>query len=117
MGQFLMILECVTLLVLMVSALAWTSIQFKKSLVKTGVQLQCSSGDSEVMVFNINFQEGESEDSKASKLAEGWQLIQDRRDENHAKWLEMKAKALEENEKSVADGKDLKLKSVTQGNA
>lgn len=80
-------------------------------------QIQSSSGDSEVMSFNFDFLPGESEESKASKVAEIFQTIQDRRDENHAKWLEIKKQAIEENEAKVAVGQpigDVGLASVRE---
>lgn len=77
-------------------------------------QVQCSSGDSEVMIINFDLLPGETEDSKASKIAEAFQIVEDRREENHEKWLAIKKKAQEENEKKVENGEDLKLRSVTE---
>lgn len=84
----------------------------KKSRIVTGVSIQCSSGDSEVMSLNYNFVEGESEDSKNSKIAEAFARIQERRDENHAKYLEIKAKAIKENEERFAE--QLKMDELAQ---
>ncbi len=86
---------------------------WKKSKIESALSIQCSSGDSEVMTFSSNFVTGESEDSKASKIHEAFQYIQDRRDENHAKWLKMKAEAIEENEGKTPE--ELKLRSITEG--
>lgn len=109
----------VTLLILSAPAaaclIAFSLTLFKKLKIDTTVQVQCSSGDSEVMSFNYNFSQDESDESKASKLKEAFDLIQDRRDENHLKFLEIKAEAIKENEAKVASGEDLKLASITQG--
>lgn len=107
---FVLICTLAILIAALFAHLAW-----KKSQIEASVQVQSSSGDSEVMSFNYNFKEGESEDSKTSKIQEAFQRIQARRDENHAKFLEIKAKAIEENEKKLSDGEDLKLRSVTEG--
>lgn len=87
----------------------------KKSKIESGLSIQCSSGDSEVMSFTSNFIEGESLDSKDSKIHEAFRYIQDRRDENHEKWLKMKAEAIAENE--VKDPDKLKLRSITEKQA
>lgn len=107
------LLLCLILLVICAVVCTVAFCNSKKVPVFRG-QVQCSSGDSEVMVFNFDFLPGETEDSKASKMAEVFQLIQDRRDENHEKWLALKAKAIEDNEQKVAQGEELKLKSVTE---
>lgn len=106
-------LACGVLAMTFILLMALTYSFYKKSKIETGLNVSCSSGDSEVMTFNYNFVRGESEESKASKVFEAFQMIQDRRDENHRKWLEMKAKAIAENE--AKDPETLKLRSVTEG--
>lgn len=96
-------------------AATFAYLMWEKSKIINGVQIQCSSGDSEVMVYNCNFLRGESEESKESKLSQGFQMIQDRRDENHEKYLAIKAAAIKENEDKAASGDDLKLRSITEG--
>lgn len=91
----------------------FASTLWKKLQVAAGMTIQCSSGDSEVMSFNYNFNHGESDETKEFRMKEAWDFIQHRRDENHAKWLEMKAKAMAENEQKDPD--DLKLRSITEG--
>ena len=83
---------------------------YKKAFIDTTVNVQCSSGDSEVMSLTTNFAKGESEESKKAKLASLWDRIQYRRDENHEKWLQLKAAAIAENEKKNPE--DLKLHSL-----
>lgn len=114
MQNILFGLEMVALLVAILGIAVFAFIQIRKSLISNGVQIQCSSGDSEVMVFNLNFYEGEDEKSKQAKIRDAFSRIEARREENHQKWLTIKAKAVEENEQAAAQGKDLKLKSVTQ---
>lgn len=84
----------------------------KKSTVDTGVQIQCSSGDSEVMSFNLNFHKGESAEGKSEKIAEAFGFIQARRDQNHEAWLEKKAEAIEKNSKLSPE--QLKMKRLEE---
>lgn len=84
----------------------------KKGKIKSSFQIQSGSGDNEVMVFNGNIMEDESAESCEAKIAEGFKLIQKRRDFNHAEWLRIKAEAVAENEKKSPE--ELKLRSVTE---
>lgn len=88
---------------------------WQKNRIVYGGSIQCSSGDSEVMIFNFNFLKGETEDSKASKLSEAFQMIQDRRDENHEKFLAIREQAIKENQIKEENGEELKLRSITEG--
>lgn len=105
--QVLQVLVGVSL-VFGIGVMAFTHL--RKSMVSHGVQIQCSSGDSEVMVFNVNFYEGEDEESKQAKVDDAFGRIEHRREVNHQKWLETKARAIAENEeKAAGDGKLRKL--------
>lgn len=107
----LLVLGCLTASVFVLMAVA--RMFWLKSQAETIMNIQCSSGDSEVMSFTSNFVRGEDDESKASKIHEAFQYIQDRRDENHEKWLKLKEEAIQENEKK--DPKTLKLRSTTEG--
>lgn len=69
----------------------------KRSKIEGSVQIQCSSGDSEVMSFTVNTFHGETPLQKSARFNEVFGMIQQRRDDNHAKWLEIKEKAIQEN--------------------
>ena len=111
--MFIIQLLCAAILLV---ATSFCFLFWQKNKIETGVQIQCASGDSEVMTFSNNFLRGESQDSKDSKVSEAFRHIQNRRDENHEKYLAIKAKAIAENEAKVANGEELKLRSVTQEN-
>ncbi len=85
---------------------------WKKSKIDKSVQIQCSSGDSEVILYNCNFADDDSEEDKGAKLREGFNIVEARRLENHEKWLKIKAESEKEN--AAKDPKDQKLKSVSE---
>lgn len=85
---------------------------YKKSQIETTFQVQCSSGDSEVMTFNYNFKEGEGKELRQGKIDEAFEYIQNRRDENHAKWLEIRAKEISENESLTSEGLKKKVEDA-----
>lgn len=113
MVQFLLACFLITLIA---CGAALFALLYKKGQIESGMQIQCSSGDSEVMTFSHNFTDGEDEESKASKIHEAFEYIQERRDLNHQKWLELKAKAIEDNENHAAEhGQDaLKMKALSE---
>lgn len=113
MDKFNQVIQIVLGLALIFGILAVVFMQLKKSMIETGVQIQCSSGDSEVIVFNLNFLVGEPEDKKQAKIDDAFGRIEARREANHLKWLEAKAKAIEENEAQAAGSG--KLKKLAEG--
>ena len=58
------------------------------------------------MVLNLNFTAADTEVSKAAKLSDAWELIEDRRQENHLKMMKIRAEAVAENEAKVDAGED-----------
>jgi hypothetical protein len=85
---------------------------YKKAFIETTLNVQVSSGDSEVMSLTANFSKGDSEKSKQDKLNAIWSRIQYRRDQNHAEWLRIKAEEFAKNEQK--DPKELKLHALSE---
>lgn len=103
---------CLATALFMITLLCACLFQYfwKKTQVEKSVQIQCSSGDSEVMVYNCNFCDGDTEDDKGAKLREGFNMIEARRLENHEKFLKIRAEAEKENLAKAEN--ESKLKSV-----
>lgn len=78
----------------------------KRAKIEGSVQIQCSSGDSEVMSFTVNTYHGESEAEKTKRFNEVFGMIQGRRDDNHKKWLEVKEAAIQENLDKASEAQD-----------
>lgn len=89
-------------------------IHWKKNRIVAGVEIHAHTGDSETMVLKCNFLEGESEDSKDSKIIEAYERIDNRRLEQHEKMLKIREEARKENEEKVARGEKLALRSVSE---
>ena len=70
---------------------------WQKCQVESMVKLHVSSGDNEVMEVYLNFLKSESVNARSAKLAEHFNYVDNRRAEVHAKFLEIKAKAILEN--------------------
>ena len=80
-------------LVFLTIAATWL---YKKSQIETICQIQCSSGDSEVMTLSANFVKGESYADRLAKQDLAFDMIQRRRDANHARWVKLKEDAIAE---------------------
>lgn len=98
-----------------VAVAVWTAAHQYKAGAETIVALGIQSGDAEQMNFTTNFRRGQSKEEKAKIASELFALVDQRRADNHAKYLEIKRKAIEENEAELAaTGVPGKLTSITE---
>lgn len=109
---------------LLLLAIGWT---FRQTLVArlkvdSTLQFQCSTGDSEVMVINLNRYRGEGSRELRARMDDAWGLIQDRRDFNHERWKKIQEESFREKAEAarnaeIAESVVSKLKQVPEEKA
>jgi hypothetical protein len=89
------------LILLLTIGIAFLQTLIARLKVESTVQLQCSTGDSEVMVINLNRYREEQPSDLKGRMDDAWKMIQDRRDFSHARWMQIQEQSRQEKESAA----------------